>query len=178
MSSLPVFATPTAVPYGFTVQVATCTKCGAQPLTVAITFPSGGSPFVPAATTMANGGPLPTPTSTPGAIITPAVTNASSYSSYSTRPTGAPQNSTLLAFNTTITANITLNVVPTPGHSYSLSTLFTSYGSAQEPPATLIPSIYSDQASSGYIPMTFIRILMALKATVVVDTTFGVFVDI
>ncbi|KAK7957057.1 uncharacterized protein PG986_006279 [Apiospora aurea] len=178
MSSLPVFATPTAVPYGFTVEMATCTKCGAQPLTVAITFPSGGSPFVPAATTMANGGQLPMQTSAPGAVITPAVPNASSYSSYSTRPTGAPQNPTLPAFNTTITANITLNVVPTPGQSYSLSTFFSSYGSAQEPPATLTPTIFTDQASSGYIPMAFIRIMMALTATAVVGTTLGVFVDI
>ncbi|KAI0132869.1 hypothetical protein BJ170DRAFT_730906 [Xylariales sp. AK1849] len=45
LSSLPTFATPTSVPYGFTVAVETCTICGDTPLTMTMTYPSGYGPY-------------------------------------------------------------------------------------------------------------------------------------
>ncbi|KAK7981677.1 hypothetical protein PG996_009368 [Apiospora saccharicola] len=214
MSSLPVFATPTAVPYGFTVAVETCTYCGAQPLTVTITYPSGGSPFVPT-TTEGNSGPPPVQTNLPPGVATaPAAVDASPGSATPTypaqgnnrespqpqsttldtiktpaitnvppdsaRPTAVPwKNSTGIIPNTTIAANINFTFPTAPDRSYSMSTLFSSYGSAQEPPpATLTPAIYSDWASSVIIPATFLRVLGVLTATIVVGAAFGALIEI
>ncbi|RYP92651.1 hypothetical protein DL770_001233 [Monosporascus sp. CRB-9-2] len=60
MSSLPNFAAPTSVPYGFTTAVETCNFCdggvGGKPVIATVTYPSGGVPYV-------NGfGPTSTPT--------------------------------------------------------------------------------------------------------------------
>ncbi|KAK8128503.1 hypothetical protein PG984_009611 [Apiospora sp. TS-2023a] len=226
MSSLPVFATPTAVPYGFTVAVETCTYCGAQPLRVTITYPSGGSPFVPTTTTTEdNGGSPPVQTNLPpgvatapaashaspdsgrptylydggqidpartdgnnrespkpqsttlDTIITPAMTNIPPDSA---RTTAVPwRNSTGIMPNTTIAANVTFTFGTAPGRSYSMSTLFSSYGNTQEPPAaTLRPAIYSDWASSVNIPATFLRVWGVLTATIVVGAALGALVDI
>ncbi|KAK7928140.1 hypothetical protein PG985_005138 [Apiospora marii] len=103
MSSLPVFATPTAVPYGFTVAVETCTYCGAQPLTVIVTYPSGGSPFVPATTTTTTitEGNLDSPpiqTNAPaGAVTAPDATYGSSDP---VRPTYIPGGSQIVPAKT------------------------------------------------------------------------------
>ncbi|KAH6659086.1 hypothetical protein BKA67DRAFT_529272 [Truncatella angustata] len=45
MSSLPTFATPTTIPYGFTVTQATCTICDTTPIVMTMTCPSGGVPY-------------------------------------------------------------------------------------------------------------------------------------
>lgn len=53
MSAMPADATPTAVPYGFTSGVETCSICGDEPVTATMTYPRGGSPYqesVPTAT--------------------------------------------------------------------------------------------------------------------------------
>ncbi|KAF4982372.1 hypothetical protein FZEAL_1991 [Fusarium zealandicum] len=57
MSTMPVDATPTVMPYGFTSAVETCNNCGDEPLEATMTYPRGGSPFqenVPTATAAAN----------------------------------------------------------------------------------------------------------------------------
>ncbi|KAF4450846.1 hypothetical protein F53441_6069 [Fusarium austroafricanum] len=53
MSAMPADATSTAVPYGFTSGVETCSICGDEPVTGTMTYPRGGSPYqesVPTAT--------------------------------------------------------------------------------------------------------------------------------
>lgn len=224
MSSLPVFATPTAVAYGFTVVVETCTYCNTQPLTVIITYPADGSPFVPMTTTEGNGGSPPIQTKLPpdsatnqaatyvspdstrqtyipsgsqiappttegstespqpqiktfDTITTPAVTNVPPDSA---RPTVVPwRNSTRITPNKTIAANVTFTYGTAPGRSYSMSTLFSSYGATQgPPPETLTPTIYSDWAPSGNIPTTFLRVSWVLTATIVVGGALGALVDI
>ncbi|KAF4950379.1 hypothetical protein FSARC_13213 [Fusarium sarcochroum] len=53
MSAMPADATPTAIPYGFTSGVETCSTCGDEPVTATLTYPRGGSPYqenVPTAT--------------------------------------------------------------------------------------------------------------------------------
>jgi len=45
MSVLPYFPAPTAIPYGFTTAVETCTDCGAQPITATIVFPKTCRPW-------------------------------------------------------------------------------------------------------------------------------------
>ncbi|KAL4723165.1 hypothetical protein ACLX1H_009655 [Fusarium chlamydosporum] len=53
MSAMPADATPTAVPYGFTTGVETCSICGDEPVTATMTYPRGGSPYredIPTAT--------------------------------------------------------------------------------------------------------------------------------
>ena len=45
MSSLPSFAEPTEVPYGFTACLETCTVCGPTPITATMTYPTAGAPF-------------------------------------------------------------------------------------------------------------------------------------
>lgn len=42
MSSLPNFATPTPIPYGFTTAVETCAECGAQPIIETVVTPKAG----------------------------------------------------------------------------------------------------------------------------------------
>ncbi|RYP89238.1 hypothetical protein DL769_000143 [Monosporascus sp. CRB-8-3] len=50
MSSLPNFATPTSIPYGFTTALETCDICGGgvggKPVIATVTYPSGGVPYV------------------------------------------------------------------------------------------------------------------------------------
>jgi len=67
MSSLPAFAgPPTAVPYGFTTGVETCTVCGEKPVVATMTYPSGGRPY-------ASGMAVPTaPTGKPNAVTAAA----------------------------------------------------------------------------------------------------------
>ncbi|KAM5342352.1 hypothetical protein ACJ41O_013318 [Fusarium nematophilum] len=53
MSTMPVPATPTAMPYGFTSAVETCNICGDEPVEATMTYPRGGSPYqehIPSAT--------------------------------------------------------------------------------------------------------------------------------
>ncbi|KAF9776622.1 hypothetical protein IL306_005168 [Fusarium sp. DS 682] len=53
MPAMPADATPTAVPYGFTTGVETCSVCGDEPVTATMTYPRGDSPYqesVPTAT--------------------------------------------------------------------------------------------------------------------------------
>lgn len=54
MSTLPTFAEPTGVPYGFTVTDAICTICGEEPVTTVITCPSGGATYHTGAQTTAS----------------------------------------------------------------------------------------------------------------------------
>jgi hypothetical protein len=68
MSSLPAFATPTSVPYGFTTTAETCTgSCGARAVVATVTYPRGGQSSVTAG---------PTHTSAVTAAPGPSRTNA------------------------------------------------------------------------------------------------------
>lgn len=167
MSSLPSFATPTAVPFGFKVAIETCNSCGTRPLTVTMTFPSGGSPFAPVAT--GNKGSPQTRTKTRGAL-TPAITEVSANLA---KQTTEPRNFTRTAYKT-IPANKTLTSGTLPVQSYTLSTILSSYGSGQGPRPTLPATVYSDQASSEPIPTKFLRVLMVLTTTIMVGGALGV----
>lgn len=62
LSSLPTFATPTSIPYGFTVTEATCTKCDTTPIIATLTYPGGGSPYGTGwSDSGTTGGPKPLP---------------------------------------------------------------------------------------------------------------------
>lgn len=47
MSAVPTLADRPHCPPGFTTAVETCTVCGEQPITATMTYPVGGSPYVP-----------------------------------------------------------------------------------------------------------------------------------
>ncbi|KAK7731735.1 hypothetical protein SLS53_008679 [Cytospora paraplurivora] len=46
MSGTPALPAPTAVPFGFTADVRTCTECGAEPVTATLTYPATGCPYI------------------------------------------------------------------------------------------------------------------------------------
>ena len=47
MSAAPTLADRPHCPPGFTTGVETCTVCGDTPITATMTYPAGGSPYVP-----------------------------------------------------------------------------------------------------------------------------------
>lgn len=79
MSSLPYFPTPTPIPYGFTAAVATCTDCGAQPITGTVVRPKTGRSWgqdMAAATGGLGAQPSGAPPPKSGAYLPPDISGA------------------------------------------------------------------------------------------------------
>ncbi|KAI0002328.1 hypothetical protein F4779DRAFT_622337 [Xylariaceae sp. FL0662B] len=153
MSSLPSFATPTAVPYGFTTTVETCSACGkGGPVTATVTFPVGGSPYVDQNGGGANG--VVPAMATGSANFTAAVGGAPSTVPGSAVPpfegAAVPPMSDVPPTATNTEANSTV------------STLSTSYSAGSSTQLTAILPTYTAAAHPLREPMGLLAIMAIL----------------
>jgi hypothetical protein len=147
MSSLPTFATPTTVPYGFTVALETCTICGTEPLTMTMTFPSGGRPYVAS---------VATETDDPSA--TRDAPSASVGKSTECVTVKSTVHTTLMTLPTNHTRQVTLS------SDQSFSTLLMSYTSQYSQSTTLSISD-STGTPSQTMPSILLIAILTLTAT-------------